>query len=306
MKNIKKILFAIFTLSCCFLIFIVKAHASDSKQSQKRDKAILKELTEEFMEIKDFFIVEGKLNSITIGEIYRYTEQKINPLLAERNYSTEFFIASQSYKYAFDYSMGGIKDHVSDYKIEEISIYYEAAIVEVEEVKKYRYLLYDYEEDNLSAQVDRIWLKFIRNDGWKIYDIYMEEAFYMVFYNSRRFDLLSTNDAKEEIKRRIINLEKNLHYGTDLKGTLAGNWIKDNVGWWYKHKNGTYTKNGWEMISGKWYYFDHVGYMVTGWIEDDSNWYYCDEDGAAVKGIQYINNRWNRFDLNRKWIGYDD
>ncbi len=23
--------------------------------------------------------------------------------------------------------------------------------------------------------------------------------------------------------------------------------------WWYRHNNGTYTKNGWEYINGKWY-----------------------------------------------------
>ena len=39
--------------------------------------------------------------------------------------------------------------------------------------------------------------------------------------------------------------------------------------WWYRHNNGTYTKNGWEYINGKWYYFKinspNSGVMLTGW-----------------------------------------
>lgn len=45
-----------------------------------------------------------------------------------------------------------------------------------------------------------------------------------------------------------------------------GKWIKGSNGkWWYKHYDGTYTKNDWEKIGGYWYYFDESGWMVTGW-----------------------------------------
>lgn len=43
-------------------------------------------------------------------------------------------------------------------------------------------------------------------------------------------------------------------------------WIKDNVGWWYRHADGSYTKNNWELINNKWYYFDERGYMVENTI----------------------------------------
>ena len=47
--------------------------------------------------------------------------------------------------------------------------------------------------------------------------------------------------------------------------TKPGKWIKASDGrWWYKHNDGTYTKNGWEYIDGKWYYFDSNGWMKTG------------------------------------------
>ena len=39
-----------------------------------------------------------------------------------------------------------------------------------------------------------------------------------------------------------------------------GKWIKGSNGkWWYKHYDGTYTKNDWEKIGGYWYYFNQYG-----------------------------------------------
>ena len=42
-------------------------------------------------------------------------------------------------------------------------------------------------------------------------------------------------------------------------------WIRDGNRWWYRHADGSYTTNGWEVINGAWYYFDGAGWMVTGW-----------------------------------------
>lgn len=56
-------------------------------------------------------------------------------------------------------------------------------------------------------------------------------------------------------------------------------WIKDNKGWWYKHADGSYTKNGWEKINNKWYYFNGSGYMVTGLQKIGKELFYFADDG---------------------------
>lgn len=64
--------------------------------------------------------------------------------------------------------------------------------------------------------------------------------------------------------------------------TQAG-WVKSGNRWWYRHADGGYTMNGWEMINGTWYYFDGSGWMVTGWKQVNGSWYYMDASGAMVK-----------------------
>lgn len=95
--------------------------------------------------------------------------------------------------------------------------------------------------------------------------------------------------------------------------TKPGKWIQASDGrWWYKHNDGTYTKNGWEYINGKWYYFDSSGWMKTGWIKVNNVWYYLSSSGAMVTGWQKISNKWYYFNssgamktgwllLNGKW-----
>ena len=51
-------------------------------------------------------------------------------------------------------------------------------------------------------------------------------------------------------------------------------WIRDGNRWWYRHADGSYTTNGWEVINGAWYYFDGAGWMVTGWLKRPSDVYY--------------------------------
>lgn len=60
----------------------------------------------------------------------------------------------------------------------------------------------------------------------------------------------------------------------------AGKWIKDGNRWWYRHNDGTYTKNDWEQIGGIWYHFDADGWMQTGWINVGGKWYYLNTDGS--------------------------
>lgn len=56
--------------------------------------------------------------------------------------------------------------------------------------------------------------------------------------------------------------------------TASGTWIKGSNGrWWYKHSDGTYTVNGWELIDDVWYHFDNGGWM------DEDKW---------IDGIYYV------------------
>lgn len=111
----------------------------------------------------------------------------------------------------------------------------------------------------------------------------------------------------------------------------SGQWIYEENKWWYKHNDGSYTKNGWEKISGKWYLFDEYGWMEYGWQYDENNWYflggendgamkigwilsdniwyYFDENGAMQTGWENINNKWYYFNqdgaMQTGWIKDD-
>ena len=44
--------------------------------------------------------------------------------------------------------------------------------------------------------------------------------------------------------------------------SFAGEWKQDASGWWYQNDDGSFTRNGWQNISGKQYYFNENGYML--------------------------------------------
>lgn len=73
-------------------------------------------------------------------------------------------------------------------------------------------------------------------------------------------------------------------------------WIKSGSRWWYRYKDGLYTKNDWAKINGKWYYFDNSGWMLTGWQNIDNKRYYLSSSGAMVTGWQEINGIWYFFE----------
>lgn len=54
-------------------------------------------------------------------------------------------------------------------------------------------------------------------------------------------------------------------------------WITNGNRKWYRHADGSYTKNDWEVIDGKYYRFDKDGWMVTGWKKINDIWYYMDK-----------------------------
>ena len=84
-------------------------------------------------------------------------------------------------------------------------------------------------------------------------------------------------------------------------------WIKDGSKWWYRHSDGSYTRNNWEYINGEWYHFDNSGYMETSkWIGN----YYVKADGTMAKsewvdgGKYYVdaNGVWDKTKQPAKWI----
>ena len=81
-------------------------------------------------------------------------------------------------------------------------------------------------------------------------------------------------------------------------------WKKSGTRWWYCHKDGSYTKNGWEKINGKYYYFDASGYMLTGWKKANGVWYYLKSDGAMMNsGWLKIKGQWYYFREDGSMMG---
>lgn len=82
-------------------------------------------------------------------------------------------------------------------------------------------------------------------------------------------------------------------------------WIQSGSYWWYRHSDGTYTTNDFEVISNQIYYFDSNGYMVTGWKQIGSDWYYFNDSGVMVKDA-WVGNYYFESDgkmATNKWIG---
>ena len=91
-------------------------------------------------------------------------------------------------------------------------------------------------------------------------------------------------------------------------GVLAnGDWMQDNVGWWYSFKNGSYAKNGWYTLEWRdrldWYYFNADGYLVSGWYTDAAgNRYYLHPEHDGTFGRMYTG--WNKVDGS--WQFFND
>lgn len=81
----------------------------------------------------------------------------------------------------------------------------------------------------------------------------------------------------------------------------SGQWFQDGVGWWYRNADGSYTRNGWQLINNIWYCFNDVGYMRTGWINWNNVWYYCDvTTGAMLTNTRTPDGYW--VDGNGVWV----
>lgn len=62
-------------------------------------------------------------------------------------------------------------------------------------------------------------------------------------------------------------------------------WEKDDIGWWYRNPDGSYTVSDWQEIKGSWYHFDDRGYMQTGILQEQEQTYYLDDDGVMVSDM---------------------
>lgn len=97
----------------------------------------------------------------------------------------------------------------------------------------------------------------------------------------------------------IDDVQQSIFAPTDVStyaASKSGSWIKASNGkWWYKHSDGTYTKNGWEYIDGYWYHFDSNGYMQISWQEISGKWYHFDAYGHMDTGWKYIADYWYYF-----------
>lgn len=87
--------------------------------------------------------------------------------------------------------------------------------------------------------------------------------------------------------------------------SASAQWLRATDGsnkWWYKHADGSCTKNNWEQINNKWYYFDASGWMKTGWLNVGGATYYLGADGAMVTGLNYIDGVTHSFDNSGKMV----
>ena len=77
---------------------------------------------------------------------------------------------------------------------------------------------------------------------------------------------------------------------------MAGAWVKDAVGWWYRYEDGSYSVSTSAQIDGAIYRFDARGYMVTGCACEGGQWFYHGASGAQVAGWANVNGTWYYLD----------
>ena len=106
-------------------------------------------------------------------------------------------------------------------------------------------------------------------------------------------------DSEEDVNiyqnniERIANAIVSGLTGQEVSSSKGGQWLQDEVGWWYKHSDGSYTKADWEKIDGKWYYFDYKGYMCTGWVQVNGKDYLLYSDGSMAHDCELYGYKFN-------------
>lgn len=97
----------------------------------------------------------------------------------------------------------------------------------------------------------------------------------------------------------------------DEEPKTAGEWKKDNTGWWFRRTNGSFPYDKWGKIGGVWYYFNTKGYCLTSeWLKDDGKWYYLKDNGAMAIGWVLVGSEWYYMDgsgaMVTGWVQYKD
>ena len=82
----------------------------------------------------------------------------------------------------------------------------------------------------------------------------------------------------------------------DTHEAVAGQWISDALGWWWRNADGTYPASTSMRIGGELYRFDARGYMVTGWVSEGGRWYYHGVSGAQASGWVSVGGTWYYLD----------
>lgn len=84
--------------------------------------------------------------------------------------------------------------------------------------------------------------------------------------------------------------------GEDTHEAVAGQWVSDSLGWWWRNADGTYPASTSMRIGGELYRFDARGYMATGWVSEGGRWYYHGASGAQASGWVSVGGTWYYLD----------
>ena len=84
--------------------------------------------------------------------------------------------------------------------------------------------------------------------------------------------------------------------GEGTHEAVAGQWVSDSLGWWWRNADGTYPASTSMRIGGELYRFDARGYMATGWVSEGGRWYYHGASGAQASGWVSVGGTWYYLD----------